>query len=91
MPGSNEEFDILLKEYHKNVRSYDARAINHVSFATAIDGLFATYRWSKKEFFLELNRRLGISHNEKRKSKAVEASKKKSPKRAAKKKIDLPF
>jgi hypothetical protein len=83
MRGTEDQFDVILKKYYDNVKSYEGKNMNYVGFSANIDALFAYYGWSKKEFFKELNARIGIQTNQERKNKTIEASKKKASKKTA--------
>jgi len=77
--GSEEQFNQLVDCLNKNCRKYESGAIKHIAFTEAIDSYFAAYGWSKKEFYKELNVRLGIPNKEE--PKKVEKPKKRTVKK----------
>jgi len=64
MKGSEENFQILIVALAKNLRSYEAKEIKHIAYSDRVDALFAGHGWSRKEFYKELNSRLGVQTNE---------------------------
>ena len=58
MPGSNNEFDTILKGLVDATKKWEAKLINHVRYAEALDVIFNQYGWTREEFYEECNRRL---------------------------------
>lgn len=83
--GSEEQFQALLTELHKNTKNYEEKKIKHTQWTEQTEALFSSFSWTKAEFYKELNSRLGIETNEtrekKRKKKVVAkpVEKKKAP------------
>lgn len=80
--GSEEQFKELVDRLSINCKKYESGAIKHIAFTEAIDSYFAAYGWSKKEFYKELNVRLGIQNREEPK-KVEEKPKKRTVKKKA--------
>lgn len=87
MKGTLQQFDTIVAEMVKNTKAYDEKRIKHLQWVEQIENIFASYTWTKKEFYRELNARLGIQTNDDiRDAKAAleKAKPKQIKKRAAK-------
>ena|SRR5271170_3640659 len=87
--GSEDQFLAILSELHKNTKNYEDKKIKHYQWAGHIDDLFASYTWTKAEFYKELNARLGIETNETREKKKREKKPVKGEKKSVKKKASV--
>lgn len=76
--GTLDQFEQIVVELAKNIKSYEDKRIKHYAFAEMNDSIFSAYNWSKSEFFKEVNIRLGNKTNESReedKKQRIEQSK----------------
>lgn len=76
----DEYFEIIVADLIKNAKAYEEKKIKHYQYSDAIESIFERYSVNKKDFYKELNVRLGIASNEaivkdktsfKKKAKAV--------------------
>ena len=65
MRGTEEQFQLMLKQYYTTAKNYEAKASNYITYCQQMENIFASYGWNKKEFFKELNKKLGFHTNEK--------------------------
>jgi hypothetical protein len=84
MRGTEDQFQAMVKQYYTVAKNYETKAATFITYCQQMEAIFASYGWSKKEFFKELNVKLGIHINERRKSKAIDIAKKKAPKKKKK-------
>ncbi len=67
MRGTDEQFDQIVNTLQQNARNYENKTIKYIQYLDMIDKVFSgAYGWNKKEFYDELNRRLGIQTNDSR-------------------------
>jgi len=69
MRGTEDQFLAIVDQLGKNIKQYEEKKIKHYQFADASDNIFASYAWSKVEFYKELNSRLGYETNDSREEK----------------------
>ena len=62
--GSDDSFKTIVDCLAKNCKKYEKGEIKHIAFTENMDAYFTEYGWSKKEFYKELNVRLGLSNKE---------------------------
>lgn len=55
-----EQFNNIVAQLAKNNKDYDDKKIKHYQWAEQTENIFASFGWHKKEFYKELNVRLGI-------------------------------
>lgn len=85
MRGTDDQFDTIVNALQQNAKGYESKTIKYIQYLDTIDKVFSgAYGWGKKEFYEELNRRLGIQTNDSRreeKKKRKEAQTQKSKKK----------
>lgn len=59
MKGTEEQFDLIIRELAKNTKQFETNAIKHMTFVDRSENIFTSYGWSKKEVFKEIAIRLG--------------------------------
>jgi hypothetical protein len=64
--GTEDSFNNIVHELSRLHKAYEEKRIKHTQWAEGIDGIFNSYGWSKKEFYKELNARIGVETNESR-------------------------
>lgn len=85
--GSEDNFQLILAELNKSIRAYETHQIKFMQHMQKTDDLFGGYGWSKKDFYQEMNARLGISTNETRAADKIKKPATKKKKAAVKKDI----
>ena len=77
--GTEADFNAIVGALSKITKRYESREIRHYQWAESIDSIFANSSWAQKEFYKELNKRLGIETNESREDKKVKVVVQKKP------------
>lgn len=82
MKGTEEQFQSLAFELHNLTKKYENHAIKHAQYTEGVDDLFHRRGWSKKEFYKEMDIKLGINRNihSKNDRKQTDLNKKSLPK-----------
>lgn len=57
-------FELTVAALISNTKAYEEKKIKHYQYSDAIESIFDRYAVNKKEFYKELNVRLGIKTNE---------------------------
>jgi len=66
MKGTEDQFERIVNELRGNIKNYEDKRIKYIQYLGTIDAVFAGYGWGKKDFYEELNKRLGIETNDSR-------------------------
>ena len=72
--GSEDQFNMIVDCLADNCKKYENGQVKHIAFTENMDSYFATYGWSKPEFYKELNARLGIPNKEEPKKESKKKS-----------------